>query len=127
MRSTLIALLVVVALAAGVCACARAHVLRSTDELEDMRAAAAERLRVDDARGALQAIAALERRWAEVVPSLEIFASHDALHEVACELSDARVCLEAGDVDDCLRSLVRLGGALEHIRAAEEISLANLC
>ena len=127
MRSMLIALLVVVALAAGVCACARAHVLRSTDELEDMRAAAAERLRVDDARGALQAIAALERRWAEAAPSLEIFASHDALHEVACELSDARACLEAGDVDDCLRSLVQLGGSLEHIRAAEEISLANLC
>lgn len=126
MRSTLISLIVVLVLAAGLCAFSQALVVEATQELDTLRLQALAHVRAADAQAAEATLARFERRWEDVAPSLETVASHDALHQVSSELADARACIETGDLDDCLRALVQLERALDHIRVTEELSFSNL-
>ena len=57
---------------------------------------------------------------------LEMLASHNDLHETMNSITDAKVALECGDMDDAYQALVRLRGMIEHLRDHERFSLANL-
>ena len=118
MRTTLIALIVVVLAAVALCAFAQARDL--------LRVEAETRARAGDDMGAAECLTRLATRWQEERAAMEMLTSHDSLHEVYSELVDARVCLESGDFDDCYRALAQLGEALHHIREMEAVSLSNL-
>ena len=126
MRSTLIALIVVVAVAISLCALSQAQVRVVTEEMDLLRVEAAELARAGDNMGAMECLTRFASRWQSVTPLLEMLTSHDDLHEVASELVDAQVCLENGDLDDCFRSLAQLGEALRHIQDMEALTLSNL-
>ncbi len=126
MRSTLIALIVVVALAVALCAVSPAQVRNVTEERDILRVQAAELARTGDNMGAMECLTSFASRWQSATPLLEMLTSHDDLHEVAAQLVDAQVCLENGDLDDCFRALAQLGEALRHIQDMEALTLSNL-
>ena len=126
MRSTLIALIVVVVVAVALCALSQAQVYNVTEEMDLLRVEAAELARAGDNMGAMESLTRLASRWKSATPLLEMLTSHDDLHEVASELVDAQVCLENGDLDDCFRSLAQLGEALHHIQDMEALTFSNL-
>ena len=116
MRTTLIALIVVVLAAVGLCAFAQTHICAVVEEMDLLRVEAETRARAGDDAGAAERLTRLADRWQEERAAMEMLTSHDSLHEVYSELVDARVCLESGDYDDCYRALAQLGEALHHIR-----------
>lgn len=126
MRSTLIALIVVVALAVALCALSQAQVRNVTEEMDILRVQAAELARTGDNMGAMECLTSFASCWQSATPLLEMLTSHNDLHEVAAQLVDAQVCLENGDLDDCFRALAQLGEALRHIQDMEALTLSNL-
>ena len=126
MRTTLIALIVVVLAAVALCAFAQARVCAVVEEMDLLRVEAETRARAGDDTGAAECLTRLAGRWQEERAAMEMLTSHDDLHEVAAQLVDAQVCLENGDMDDCLRALAQLGEALRHIEDMEALTLSNL-
>ena len=126
MRTTFIALVIVVLVALGLCAFAQVHICSVVEEMDLLRVRAAEMARAGDGAAAMGCLTAFANRWEDARPALEMLTSHDSLHEVYCELVDAQACLENGDIDDCFRALAQLGEALHHIREMEAVSLSNL-
>ena len=126
MRTTLIALIIVVLAAVSLCAFSQARVCGVVEEMDLLRVEAETRARAGDDTGAAECLTRLASRWQEERAAMEMLTSHDSLHEVYSELVDARVCLESGDYDDCYRALAQLGEALHHIREMEAVSLSNL-
>ena len=68
----------------------------------------------------------LIRFWADRTPTLEKLVSHDALHDVAAALAEARICLACGDHDDFLRTMSTARLGLEHLYDEEALSWENL-
>lgn len=126
MRRTLIALIAVVAVAVTLCAFSQAQVRKTAEEMDLLRVRAAELVRAGDDARAMECLTDFAMRWQKSTPLLEMLTSHDDLHEVAAQLVDAQVCLENGDMDDCLRTLAQLGEALRHIEDMEALTLSNL-
>lgn len=126
MRSTRIALVVVVLLAVGLCTFSYISIHQVTDAVDALRIEVQTLVQEGDNTGAMEKLVEIANRWEESMPILEILTSHDVLHEAIKELVDAQVCLENGDIDDCLRSLAQLGEVFNHVRDMEEISLTNL-
>ena len=126
MRTTLIALIIVVLAAVSLCAFSQARVCGVVEEMDILRVEAETRARAGVDTGAAECLTRLASRWQEERAAMEMLTSHDSLHEVYSELVDARVCLESGDFDDCYRALAQLGEALHHIREMEAVSLSNL-
>ena len=126
MRTTLIALIIVVLAAVSLCAFSQARVCGVVEEMDILRVEAETRARAGDDTGAAECLTRLASRWQEERAAMEMLTSHDSLHEVYSELVDARVCLDSGDFDDCYRALAQLGEALHHIREMEAVSLSNL-
>ena len=122
MRTTLIALIIVVLAAVSLCAFSQARVCGVVEEMDILRVEAETRARAGDNTGAAECLTRLASRWQEERAAMEMLTSHD----VYSELVDARVCLESGDFDDCYRALAQLGEALHHIREMEAVSLSNL-
>lgn len=127
MRSTRIALIAVVALAILICLASAKYVRSTVESMDDHRVRALEMARAGDNAGAMEQLVQLAGRWEDATPILEVLASHEDLHEVSRELTDAQVCLENGDLDDCFRALMQLGEALKHIDELERLRLSNLC
>lgn len=126
MRTTLIALLIVVAAAIALCAFAQSRVCGLVEEMDELRLLAERELRAGNEAAAMEYLATFAARWEKSRPAMEMLTSHDDLHEVYADVVDARVCLERGDRDDCFRALAQLGEALHHIGEMEAVSLSNL-
>ena len=85
-----------------------------------------ERAGEGDLEGAKEYLAKLAGHWREMTPRLEILTDHNDLHNVAEGITDARISLERGFLDDYYKAMALLGEGIAHIRAQEELSLANL-
>ena len=83
-------------------------------------------VRADDEETALECAERLEEIFEGRQDALEMLASHNDLHETLNCITDAKVALECGDMDDAYQALVRLQGMITHLHDHERFSLANL-
>ena len=126
MRRTLIIALLVLAVSLAACLAGAGYVGRSVAEADGLRAQAERAVSLGDGDGAARAIQTMGERWRARERVLELMTSHDALADVRGAVGDALICLDNGDTGECLRALSAAGVALERIRAAEAVRLANL-
>ena len=127
MRTTLWSLIVVTVLALALCAFSLLTVSGEVERADRERLLAVQSLDRGQLPQAQEALARLDRQWQSVRPGLSVLCAHSALDEVDAALSEARACLESGDVDEGLRALIRLKQALYHLRDVEEATIINLC
>ena len=72
MRTTLIALLIVVAAAIALCAFAQARVCGLVEEMDELRLLAEEELRAGNEAAAMERLATFAARWEEARPAMEM-------------------------------------------------------
>ncbi len=126
MRSTTIAMIIVVALSMALCTLSLLSVRRAVGEMDILRVRAGEQARAGDLIAAEESLVAIANRLQKARATLEILTSHDDLHEVMLQIADARVCLEFEEMSEFQRTLALMGETLSHIRDMEEPTLANL-
>ena len=126
MRRTIAGVVLVLCAVACVCASSLFTILRTVDGMETLRMQSLERAGEGDLDGAEEYLAKLAGHWREMTPRLEILTDHNDLHNVAEGITDARISLERGFLDDYYKAMALLGEGIAHIRAQEELSLANL-
>ena len=125
MRTTLIALLIVVAAAIALCAFAQARVCGLVEEMDELRFWRKRSCAPETRRPPWNALPPLPRAGRKRARPWRC-SPPDHLHEVYADVVDARVCLEQGDYDDCYRALAQLGEALRHIGEMEAVSFQPL-
>ena len=126
MRRTMITALVVLALAAGVCAACAVSVDRAVRGADALRQEAARLAELGNVDGAKDVMARLDAYWRERSRVLELIASHDALADMESAIADAALCLAGGDAHEFKRASAALGIALERIHITEAVRLSNL-
>jgi len=126
MRRTLISMLTVMALAAGICVFSQTLMKRAADEIDGMRTDVLEMAESGDAEGAHIRLAQMAEAWSRYEPVLEAIAPHDALHEITVLIIEGNANLEAGDVDDFNRSMALLGESIRHMCSEEKLHLSNI-
>ena len=126
MRRTLILTLAVLACALAVCWAAQAKLNDTVDRARQLHGQAllAENRGDGDRAGAL--LVQLAQLWRDRSGLLEMLASHDALHDVAAAIAEAKICLECRDHDDFLRTMSTVAMGLEHLRDEEAVRWENL-
>jgi len=126
MRSTLVAVLLVTAIAVGVSLAAGNVLIRLADTIEEMADSALETALAGDREAAAEELRRVHSLLESRAVLHEAVCAHDALHDVEAALEDAEKCLESGDMDDFDRAIGALQENLAHIREAEELKLSNL-
>ena len=126
MRRTIAGVVLVLCAVACVCASSLFTILHTVDGMETLRMQSLERAGEGDLEGAEEYLTKLAGHWREMTPRLEILTDHNDLHNVAEGITDARISLERGFLDDYYQAMALLGEGIAHIRAQEELSLANL-
>ena len=126
MKATLISMLIVAALAAGICVFSVLLIGNISDEMEEMRISVLELIDADDRAGALRKLGQMKEAWSGHEDALAILASHDDIHEITELIIESGAYLEAGDTNDFSRSMELLGEAIGHLRREERPSLANV-
>jgi hypothetical protein len=126
MRSTTVALVIVVALALALCMFSYVSIRRAVTAMDDLRLDALSQVEQGELTAARESLVAIALEIERVRPMMEILASHDALHEVMRELADAQICLESGELIEFQRAATQLGHMFKYILDLEEPSLANL-
>ena len=126
MKRTLILTLAVLAAALAVCWASQAALDGAVDEaqrLQSLAVLAVEEQRFSDAKSLMVALA---EHWAGQATLMEMLASHDALHDVAAAISEAKICLECRDHDDFLRTMSTVELGLNHLKDEEAVRWENL-
>ena len=126
MRRTLILTLAVLICAGAVCAVGARAVGIAVDGAQALTGQALTAVRLGRTGEAQARLDQLARWWQQRRGTLETLVSHDDLNEVAGAILEARVRLERGDGEECLRLLRLMGQTLSRIRAAEALSLGNI-
>ena len=126
MRRTLILTLAVLACALGICGFSRAALNGIADDAAQLRAQALLAENDGDSQRAGELLVQLAQLWRDRAGLLEMLASHDALHDVATALAEAKICLECRDHDDFLRTMSTVQMSLEHLKDEEAVRWENL-
>ena len=126
MRRAMIVTAAVLACALAVCALSQAALNGAVARAEALHARAIEAAEANAPARAEALLDALIEFWEDRAPTLEKLVSHDALHEVAAALAEARICLACDDRDDFLRTMSTAKLGLEHLRDEEALSWQNL-
>ena len=126
MRRTIAGVILVLCAVACLCASSLFTILHTVEGMENLRMQSLQRVSEGDLEGAEEYLTKLAGHWREMTPHLEILTDHNDLHNVAEEIMDARISLERGFLDDYYKAMALLGEGIAHIRAQEELSLANL-
>lgn len=126
MRQTLISMLAVMALTAGVCIFSQAFMTRAADEIDAMRTEVLDMTENGDREGAHIRLAQMAQAWSGYEGVLEAIVPHEALHEITVLIIEGNANLEAGDLDDFNRSMALLGEAIRHMCSEERLHLSNI-
>lgn len=126
MRRTLILTLAVLACALAVCGISQATLNETVESAEQLRALALLAENGGDAERAGALLAQLAQLWQDRAGLLETLASHDALHDVANAVAEAKICLECQDHDDFLRTMSAVEMGLDHLKDEEAVRWENL-
>lgn len=126
MRRTIVVALAVLALACALCGAGTHLVHRAATEADTLYRQAERAARLGDTNGAMEAVDALEAKWRQRRPALELLTGHDALSDVQASIADARVCLENNQRVEFLRACAAAREALEYLMATESLHVLNL-
>ena len=126
MKATLISMIAVLAASLALCLYSMYSQFSALDELDHIRAQAIEAVHARDDVHSEELLTQLANVFQDYAHTLEMIASHDDLHEAYSNIVDARISLECGDMDDTYQALAQLGESLEHLRAYEKLSIANI-
>ena len=126
MRATLISMLAVIVLAAGVCIFSITTIGHVTSEIDEMRTEVLDMIDAGDLEEAHVRLQQLAEMWSRHENALETIAPHDALHEITGLIIEGNANLEAGDLDDFNRSMALLGEALNHLHEEEAFHFSNI-
>jgi hypothetical protein len=126
MRRTLILTLTVLACALGVCWASQATLNDTVDQARRLHTQALLAENGGDRERAGELLVQLAQLWRDRAWLLEMLASHDALHDVATALAEAKICLECRDHDDFLRTMSTVKTSLEHLKDEEAVRWENL-
>ena len=126
MKGTLISMLAVAALSAGICVFSLLMIGQVSDEMEEMRVSVLNRIDTGDREGAREELGQMKELWGRHEDVLAILASHDDLHEITELIIESAAHLDAGDPDDFTRSMAILGEAIDHLQREEKLSLSNI-
>ncbi len=126
MRATLISMIAVALLAAGVCLLSVTAIGRAAGEMDGIRIEVLEMVGAGDAAGARERLRQMAERWRQKEELLAILAPHEALHEITALIIEGGANLEAEDLDDFNRSMELLGEALNHLYEEERLHFSNI-
>jgi len=126
MWKNLVAMLIVTALSAGVCAFALIRMDQVTDEMEEMRMMVMDLAEAGDIEGAKAGLGQMAGAWSRHEQVMEMLAPHEQLHEITVLIIEGDANLTAGDRDDFNRSMALLGEAVNHLREEEQLKLTNI-
>ena len=126
MRRTLILTLTVLACALAVCSLSRATLNDTVEQARQLHAQALLAENSGDVARADDLLGQLAQLWHDRAGLLEMLASHDALHDVASAIAEAKICLECRDHDDFLRTMSTVKTSLEHLKDEEAVRWENL-
>lgn len=126
MRRTLILTLAVLACALGVCGLSQSALNDTVEQARQLRAQALLAENRDDIERAEALLVQLAGLWRDRAGLMEMLASHDALHDVATAIAEAKICLECRDHDDFLRTMSTVEMSLEHLKDEEAVRWENL-
>ena len=126
MRRALIVTVAVLVCALALCALSQAALNRAVSRAEALHALALQAVEAGHPARAEALLGELIRFWADRTPTLEKLVSHDALHDVAAALAEAKICLACDDHDDFLRTMSTARLGLEHLYDEEALSWENL-
>ena len=126
MRRTLILTLAVLSCALAVCWVSRGTLNATVDEARLLHDQALLAENSGDSGRAVELLVRLAQLWRDREGLLELLASHDALHDVAAAIAEARICLECRDHDDFLRTMSDVEMGLEHLKDEEAVRWENL-
>ena len=126
MRRTIVAAILVLALALGLCALGHAAVNKAVAEAEELLDSARRAARLGDIDTARLHVRKLYDSWQKRWGALELIASHDALFDARAGIQDALTCLEQGDRGEFFRAGAGLQVQLERLRDSESLRWANL-
>ena len=126
MRRTLILTLAVLSCALAVCWVSRGTLNATVDEARLLHDQALLAENSGDSGRTVELLVRLAQLWRDREGLLELLASHDALHDVAAAIAEARICLECRDHDDFLRTMSTVNMGLEHLMDEEAVRWENL-
>ena len=126
MRATLISMLAVALLAAGVCIFSVMMIGHVSGEMESMRTQVLDLIDAGDLQGGRERLKQMAEIWSRHEEMLAVIASHDDLHEIAGLLIEGDANLDADDLDDFNRSMALLGEAFRHLYEEERLTPANV-
>ena len=126
MRRTLILTLAVLACALAVCWFSRGTLNATVERARLLHDQALLAENGGDSERAVELLVRLAQLWRDREGLLELLASHDALHDVAAAIVEARICLECRDHDDFLRTMSTVAMGLEHLMDEEAVRWENL-
>lgn len=126
MKATLISMLAVVALAAGICIFSVMRIGQVTDEMEQMRTEVMKLSDAGEIRAVQERLRQMTEKWSGEEAWLAMLVSHEQLHEITDLLIEGDANLKADDLDDFSRSMALLGEAIDHFYEEERLRLANI-
>ena len=126
MGRTLILTLAVLACALAVCSLSQETLNDTVEQARQLHAQALLAENGGDGDRADALLVQLAQLWRERTGLLEMLASHDALHDVAAAIAEAKICLECRDHDDFLRTMSTVALGLEHLKDEEAVRWGNL-
>ena len=126
MGRTLILTLAVLACALAVCSLSQETLNDTVEQARQLHAQALLAENGGDGDRADALLVQLAQLWRDRTGLLEMLASHDALHNVAAAIGEAKICLECRDHDDFLRTMSTVALGLEHLKDEEAVRWGNL-
>ncbi len=126
MGRTLILTLAVLACALAVCSLSQETLNDTVEQARQLHAQALLAENGGDGDRADALLVQLAQLWRDRTGLLEMLASHDALHDVAAAIAEAKICLECRDHDDFLRTMSTVALGLEHLKDEEAVRWGNL-
>ena len=126
MKRSLSTMLVVLALALGICVSGMLLIRHVALEMEEMRVNAVKLLEAGKTDEADEQITQMADMWAWHEPLLETISPHETLHAVTELITEADANLTVGDIDDLHRSMMLLELAIEHLFIEEQFMISNI-
>ena len=118
--------LCVLAAALAVCAGSMLALNGTVEQARRLESLAVLAVQEDRAEDAGELLVELAELWRDRAPLLEMLAEHDALHDVAAAIAEAKICLECRDHDDFLRTMSTVEMGLGHLKDEEAVRWENL-
>jgi hypothetical protein len=116
----------VLACALGVCWASQATLNDTVDQARRLHTQALLAENGGDRERAGELLVQLAQLWRDRAGLVEMLASHDALHDVAAAIAEAKICLECRDHDDFLRTMSTVEMGLGHLKDEEAVRWENL-